>query len=136
MSFGKYYRRIDEIVSAMAEYLGVSEDDGYMFDDIYNEDDDLIDDTCCEYSDVQKCGSILESYVDELDGMFADATDEAILKSVEKTVKKLNKLNEKCDYELIDSTQAEEICQLIHEAALDAGFSGVTENVADEWRDF
>ena len=86
--------------------------------------------------DVEKCGVILEKYIDELVDISADPHDEQIMKAVEKTVKKLNKLNEACECELLDSTISDDICEFIHNAAVEAGLSDIPENVCDEWREF
>lgn len=135
MSLGKYYDSIDEILHSMSEYLGISEEDDYGFDEDMD-DDDFIDEPCCTRADVCACGNILENYIDNLITVSKSPTDEAILKFVEKTVKKLNKLNEKCEYELIEATQSDDICDLIHNAAVEAGLCDIPDNVADEWRDF
>ena len=125
MAVGKYYDEIDPIINNMIEYLGVKE-----------EDDDLLDDDICTMEDVEKCSAILEKYIDDLVTISKDANDEAIMKAVESTVKKLNKLNERCECELIESTISEDICDFIHNAAVEAGLVDVPENVCDDWREF
>lgn len=136
MSFGKYYDSIDEILHSMFDYLGISDDDDYDYDEDDDGDFDFFDEPSCTRADVMSCGSILENYIDNLATISQSPTDEAILKLVEKTVKKLNKLNERCEYELIEATQSDDICDLIHNAAVDAGLCDIPESVADEWRDF
>ncbi|MBQ1848229.1 MAG: hypothetical protein II135_09505 [Clostridia bacterium] len=141
MAVAKFYDEIDGILDSMTEYLGLQDDDDY-YDDIFGEDeeddddDDYIDDVVCTRDDVEKCGVILEKYIDELVDISADPHDEQIMKAVEKTVKKLNKLNEACECELLDSTISDDICEFIHNAAVEAGLSDIPENVCDEWREF
>ena len=108
MAVGKFYDDIDVILKSMAEYLGIDEEED-SFDDLFGEDDDdddddLLDDVCCTMADVDKCGTILERYIDELVTIAKKPSDDAIMNSVERTVKKLNKLNEACECELIEST--------------------------------
>ncbi|MBO4423221.1 MAG: hypothetical protein J5879_07265 [Clostridia bacterium] len=141
MAVAKFYDDIDIIINEMIEYLGVEEEDDYfddLFDDdgIEEEDDDLIDDTVCTMEDVDKCSAILEKYIDDLTTISKKPDDAAIMKAVENTVKKLNKLNEACECELIESTISDDICDFIHNAAVEAGLSEIPENVCDEWREF
>ncbi len=134
MALSNYYDEIDKIVASMSEYLGLSEDD---YDDLSDFDiDSYIDEPCCTYSDIDTCGNILENYIGNLTTISKDPDDERIMALVEKTVKKLNKLNEKCEYELIEAVQGDDICEFIHNAAVEAGLVEHGENVADEWRDF
>ena len=140
MAVGRFYDEIDAILDSMAEYLGLQDDDDY-YDDIFGEEDDddddgYIDDVVCTRDDIEKCGIVLEKYIDELVEIAKDPKDELILKAVEKAVKKLNKLNEACECELLDSTISDDICDFIHNAALEAGLEDVPDNVCDEWRDF
>lgn len=141
MAVGKFYDEIDVIINNMIEYLGVEREDDYfddMFDEVIEdeEEDDLIDDDICTIEDVDKCSAILEKYIDDLVNVSKNADDETIMKCVESTVKKLNKLNESCECELIESTTSDDICDFIHNAAVEAGLSDIPENVCDEWREF
>ena len=52
------------------------------------------------------------------------------------TVLKLNKLNEKAGYELIETDQREDICKYIIRAGALLGFNGEDEDVTEEWRDW
>ena len=125
MAVGRFYDDIDTIINNMIEYLGVEE-----------EDDDLIDDEVCTMEDVEKCSAILEHYIDDLVAISKKPDDAKIMKAVENTVKRLNKLNEACECELIESTTSDDICDFIHNAAVEAGLSEIPENVCDEWREF
>ncbi len=134
MALSNYYDEIDTIINSMSEYLGLSEDD---YDDMSDFDDDsYIDEPCCTYSDIDTCSNILENYIGNLTTLSKDPDDGRIMALVEKTVRKLNKLNEKCEYELIDPVLGDDICEFIHNSAVEAGLEEHGENVADEWRDF
>lgn len=140
MAVAKFYDDIDGILDSMADYLGLEDEDDY-YDDIFgddedDDDDDYIDDAVCTRDDVEKCGIILEKYLDELSDIEKDPHDEPIMKAVEKAVKKLNKLNEACECELLESTISDDICDFIHNAAVEAGLSDIPDNVCDEWREF
>lgn len=135
MSLSNYYDTIDEITNSMSEYLGITDDD--LDEDISDFDDDgYIDEPCCTFSDIEMCGNILENFIGNLITLSKDPQDEEILELVEKTVIKLNKLNERCDYELIDTIQGDDICEFLHNAAVEAGLEDHSENVACKWRDF
>ena len=139
MAVGKFYDEIDGILDSMAEYLGIQEDDDY-YDDLFgeeeDEDDDYIDDVVCTRDDIEKCGVILEKYIDELTDIAKEPNDDQILKVAEKAIKKLNKLNEACECELLDSTIGDDICDFIHNAAVEAGLADIPDNICDEWREF
>ena len=71
MAVGRFYDEIDGILDSMTEYLGIrDDDDDDYYDDIFGEDDDddddYIDDVICTRDDVDKCGIVLEKYIDEL----------------------------------------------------------------------
>ena len=132
MSFGKYYDEIDTLYDSMTEYLGISADD-------FGEDgdtDDLLDEPVCTLADVEKFSAILESYLDTLASLADDPSDEKILGAVESTVTQINKLNEKCDYELIEPLLGDEIWQLIENAAAEVGLSPESGGIPDNLRDF
>ena len=139
MAVGKFYDEIDGILDSMAEYLGIQEDDDY-YDDLFGEDedddDDYIDDVVCTRDDIEKCCVILVKYIDELTDIAKEPNDDQILKAAEKAIKKLNKLNEACECELLDSTIGDDICDFIHNAAVEAGLADIPDNICDEWREF
>ena len=90
---------------------------------------------------IQKCADLLDAYAVELAAIEAPAgakRDKKILSAVKKVVLALNKLNEKTDYELLETDERESICVLIHDAAVGAGLSVLPEDddVTGEWREF
>ncbi len=138
MCIDNYYESIDSILQALYDYHGISKDEDDYYDDFDTEaSDDYIDSEACGRQEIEQCGLILERYVDELDALKPDETSDAlILKIVEGAVRSLNKLNEKCEYELAESSITDDICDLMHRAALEAGLEDAPDNVTDEWREF
>lgn len=58
------------------------------------------------------------------------------MKIVEEYVIKLNKLNEKADFWLLETDQREEICWTMIEAMYLKWFNPEREDITEEWRDF
>lgn len=138
MSIDNFYDDIDAILQDMYDYHGIDRESDGFFDDFDddNDDDDFIDFSCGR-SEIEQCGLILEKYVDDLFALSSEElNDGAIMKTVERAVKSINKLNEKCDYELAESSISDDICEFMHKAALAAGLEDAPDNVADEWREF
>ncbi len=140
MSIDKLYDDIDVIVQSMYDYHGFGKDDRYS-DCAEDEETDFFD-TNCTREDIESAGNILEVFTDNLIAISndeqhsSDIIDESILSIVENAVKRLNKLNEKCDCELIESTISDDICDYIQNAAILAGLTDIPDSVADEWREF
>lgn len=63
-------------------------------------------------------------------------TKEEWMQIVEEYVNKLNELNEKTDYWLLETDQREEICGIMIEAMYLKWFNSNKEDVTEEWRDF
>ena len=90
---------------------------------------------------IQKCADHLDAYAAEIAAIDAPAgagRDKKIMSAVKKVVLALNKLNEKTDYEMLETDERESICALIHDAAVGAGLSVIPEDddVTGEWREF
>jgi hypothetical protein len=94
---------------------------------------DDIDD--CDYTqqDIDKCGTILDSYIDEL--MLCDKDEKSIMNCVEKIVVALNELNKECDYSLIETDQRECLYLFIEGAAVAAGLPQPDYDITEEWRE-
>lgn len=138
MSIDNFYDDIDAILQDMYDYHGIDRESDGFFDDFDDDsdDDDFIDSSCGR-SEIEQCGLILEKYVDDLFALSGEElNDGAIMKTVERAVKSINKLNEKCDYELAESSISDDICEFMHKAALEVGLEDAPDNVADEWREF
>ena len=76
---------------------------------------------------------ILLEFIDALSR--ADENKEIIMGQVKETVLALNVLNEKCEYELIETDQREDICKFIITAVNVAGLK-TDEDVTEEWREW
>ena len=90
---------------------------------------------------IQKCADHLDAYAAEIAAIDAPAgakRDKKIMSAVKKVVLALNKLNEKTDYELLETDERESICVLITDAAVQAGLTELPEDddVTGEWREF
>lgn len=58
------------------------------------------------------------------------------MKIVKKTVLALNALNEKCEYELIETEQREDIAEIIILAGYLKGFNDRDDDITEEWREW
>jgi hypothetical protein len=90
---------------------------------------------------IQKCADHLDAYAAEIAAIDVPAgakRDKKIMSAVKKVVLALNKLNEKTDYELLETDERESICVLITDAAVQAGLTELPEDddVTGEWREF
>jgi len=84
-------------------------------------------------ADVEKCRHILEDHLEAISrARGRDAANEC----VKVTVQKLNKLNQKAGYELIETDQREDICKYIMRAGALLGFNREDEDITEEWRDW
>ena len=94
----------------------------------------LIEDPDCGYdrADVERCGALLDRYLDAVSG--SPGTDR-VQTELERVVLRLNQLNEACDHCLIETDQREDLCALLLEAARRAGwrFEG---DPTEEWREW
>ena len=68
--------------------------------------------------------------------LVADLVSEGIIAEVQKTVMKLNALNEKSHGGLIETDQREMICEIINLAAAYAGYDAGTRDLTEEWREW
>lgn len=80
------------------------------------------------------CMTILHAYLAEIDQ--AEDTP-AGMQVVKVAVLKLNDLNERCEYELIETDQREEIWELMQTAFLEKAFAiPESGDITEEWRDW
>ena len=91
----------------------------------------------CDYSaeDVQVCKSLINTYLETLDGM-SEPSDEEIMEQVKILVLALNELNEKTDYTLIETDAREAICEVIQASAVDRGLKEYGEDITEDWREW
>lgn len=84
-------------------------------------------------NDVEECMSLINSYLNDLS---KTKTKEEGLKAVEKLVTRLNRLNEKCQHQLIETDQREQICAIVILSGNIKGYNSKTEDVTQNLRDW
>ena len=55
---------------------------------------------------------------------------------VKMTVLRLNKLNEKCDFQLIETGEREQIAEIIISAGNLKGYNSLDDDITEEWREW
>jgi hypothetical protein len=105
----------EKVLCSMRDYLLKFDGEGY------------------EIKDVNTCGLILHSFIDELSSN--NKNPKEIMKCVKTVVTKLNKLNDDLEYSLIETDQREELCEFIISAVNIAGMI-TDEDVTEEWREW
>lgn len=83
--------------------------------------------------DIEKCESILTNFIQNID---KTSNREEGLKVVQSVVFQLNELNKKCDFDLIETNEREQITEIIIEAGYLKGYNLLTEDVTEEWREW
>ncbi len=83
--------------------------------------------------DVEKCMNIIDDYIINIEK--ADSKKDAMF-IVEKTVILLNEINEKCEYELIETEQREDIAEIIILSGSLKGFNTRDDDITEEWREW
>ncbi len=83
--------------------------------------------------DIEQCLSLLSDYA--INVFKTHSREEAML-VVESTVLKLNELNENCDFSLIETSEREQIAEIIILASNKMGYNSVDEDITEEWRDW
>ena len=103
-----------------------------MYDYLIPEDDDEMEGFVPAYDkkDVRACGEILMEFVNALERAKGDGGE--IMEQVKRVVLALN---ERCEYELIETDQREDICDYIIAAVNAAGLK-TGEDVTEEWREW
>ncbi|CAL2086015.1 hypothetical protein T190611E02C_20545 [Tenacibaculum sp. 190524A05c] len=84
-------------------------------------------------SDVEKCISLMDNFLSEI---FNSDSRENGMQSVKKVVIELNKLNEACEYELIETDQREQLAEIIIIAGSLKGYNDKNEDITEEWREW
>ena len=105
----------DELIEGMNEYLpGEDEED---------EEDEAGEAIDAGYTkaDVERCTAIVDHYLETLTRLDGGDKGAAIMEAVKDAVLELNKLNDSCDGNLIETDQRELLCELIITAAQEAG---------------
>lgn len=84
-------------------------------------------------SDVNKCMTLMNNFLDKMSKSDFNEDDS---KKVKEVVLSLNTLNEKCDHELIETDQREQLADIIILAGYLKGNNGRNEDITEEWRDW
>lgn len=82
---------------------------------------------------VNECILLLSDYVVRVLG---SKHREEAMEIVKSTVLKLNDLNEKCDFSLIETNEREQIAEIIILAGHEKGYNTVDEDITEEWREW
>lgn len=83
--------------------------------------------------DIEQCLSLLSDYAINI---FKTHSKEEAMLVVESTVLKLNELNESCDFSLIETSEREQIAEIIILASNKMGYNSIDEDITEEWRDW
>jgi len=86
-----------------------------------------------DQSDIEECLSILTDYTIRV--LATKSKDEG-MEIVKSTVLKLNDLNEKCDFSLIETNEREQIAEIIILAGNEMGYNSVDEDITEQWREW
>ncbi len=114
---------IDSILEGMSEYMDAVEKEGGS--------------VSYSTSDIDACGAVLRGFVSDVEAVSGNAA--AVKEIVKKTVLALNKLNDSCGSEIIETDQREEIATLMIEVAAQAGYTSSdpnNEDITEEWREW
>lgn len=108
-----------------------------MLDFISDEEGNI--EKCADYNknDIEKCKIILS--FNELERLYENENTkrEYILSWIEEKIKKLNKLNIKCNSSLIETEQREIICNILNHIALCVGLIKIeTEDITENLREW
>ena len=85
---------------------------------------------------VNQCEELLEEFLASLVNLAGTSQKEQIMGAVKTVVLSLNKLNEACDRPLIETSEREQLCELIITAAKQAGLDSGEEDITEEWREW
>jgi len=105
-----------------------------MIDYMTDEDDSEFD-PGYERQHVDRCGVLLDAFIDATRSIDPRSGPEQILAKTKETVLALNALNDECEGSLIETDQREVICDLLLKAAAGAGYSG-DGDITEEWREW
>ena len=114
LSNNNYEKEILELKNSMISYLNFG-------DPSYNK------------KDVDDCINIIENYVDEISKTNSKTEGMNI---VEATIKKLNALNQKTNFSLIETNEREQIALIIIAASAQKGYNSMEEDITEVHREW
>ena len=83
--------------------------------------------------DVNKCVEILYKYIQDLAKTNSKSNGMEIVKS---TILDLNQLNENCNGQLIETSEREQIAEIMILAGNEKGYNSKEEDITEEWREW
>jgi hypothetical protein len=104
-----------------------------------NEDDPSYDpavDSDYTQEHINRCETLLDDFFAALAMPPTTGQQDYILKAVKTVVLELNELNDDCGGALIETSEREQLCDIIIAAAQDAGLETDEEDVTYEWREW
>lgn len=81
--------------------------------------------------DVDKCAAILTTYIKAIAKTNSGKEGMGVVK---QTVLALNKLQEACDERLIETSEREQIAEIIIKASSLKGYNTINEDITEQWR--
>jgi hypothetical protein len=118
---------IDDMISYM-KYGGADGENDPAYDPEF--------DAGYTHKHVDQFSVIIDEFLASLNKAPEAQKNEYIMAVVKNTILRLNKLNERCDYSLIETDQREAICPLIIFAANQAGLESSQYDITEEWREW
>jgi len=83
--------------------------------------------------DVRRCAAIITRYLEQMDRSAAVAQGMEVVKAA---ILELNALNEKCDGQLIETEEREQIATIIINASARKGYNTPDEDITEPWREW
>lgn len=83
--------------------------------------------------DIEQCENILMEYIQNID---KTNNKEDGFQVVKTAVIKLNELNEKCNFQLIETGEREQIAEIIITAGNLKGYNSLDEDITERWREW
>lgn len=84
-------------------------------------------------TDINECAVLLSDYSRNI---FKTHSKEEALPVVKSTILKLNALNEKCNFSLIETNEREQIVRVVILAGNKMGYNSSEEDITEEWREW
>lgn len=84
-------------------------------------------------TDINECIVLLSDYSRNI---FKTHSKEEALPVVKSTILKLNALNEKCNFSLIETNEREQIVEIVILVGNKMGYNSIEEDITEEWREW
>src|SRR5690606_22066862 len=83
--------------------------------------------------DVEKCEEILSEFMISFEKTTSKKEGSEVIKL---TIIKLNELNKKCEYQLIETGEREQIAEMMISIGHKKGYNKLNEDITEEWREW